>query len=64
MKGLRETDARYTETAVSAAEKAVDETERGLSLSYARTLSWCSLAVVLLTLCSGRRSSRLCSPKI
>ena len=29
MKGLRETDARYTETAVSAAEKAVDETERG-----------------------------------
>ena len=49
MKGLRETDARYTETAVSAAEKAVDETERGLSLSYARTLSWCSLAVVLLT---------------
>ena len=26
MKGLRETDARYTETAVSAAEKAVDET--------------------------------------
>lgn len=49
MKGLRETDARYSETAVSAAEKAVDETERGLSLSYARTLSWCSLAVVLLT---------------
>ncbi len=49
MKGLREADARYTETAVSAAEKAVDETERGLSLSYARTLSWCSLAVVLLT---------------
>ena len=76
MKGLRETDARYTETAVSAAEKAVDETERGLSLSYARTLSWCSLAVVLLTSLALsffisnsarqtlRRSSRLCSPKI
>ncbi|MBR6468566.1 MAG: HAMP domain-containing histidine kinase [Desulfovibrio sp.] len=41
--------AKTAQAPGASADEAVDEAERGLSLSFARTLSWLSLVVVLLT---------------